>query len=714
MSNVLSLADARATSHVPDSVQDCYDKLASLGSAFTVRAKQKDLSRAIRDALVDDVPIVGEAPTGTGKTIAYLIGGLTGARQLEQNFEGEPFPIVIATHTVGLQAQVISNDLPKIFEAGLASPEDAVIAKGRNRYFCIQSAERLLSGDAGDTQFDMFDPDSNTQVDGVEEIREMSESWHGAAWKGDIDSYGDKRPVFWAKVQASSDTCIGKKCDYYDECPYFIERRRVAKAKIVVANQDLVLADLMAQLSEQEPVFPFTRYILLIDEAHHLPDKAMEAGAAMGDLVDTLAKLGTMHSVAKKFFATSEMARFLDSKDISHETFGTNGLKAALEYGIDAVKRVAVDPESGFRRFPNGEVPTDLANAMKGLMVILGDLREGVAKASATLKNSNIAKNDASQKTPVAEALYEASMMTGVLTKLWKALRLFTNDDKAVRWVRVKDTVVEICVSPLEASAILRNLMWENPRVRVAMVSATVQDLEGFSRYIKRCGLPPETRTAAIPSHFPYGECQLIFEDMKHSPRQDEREKFIKELSEKMPRVIDPGEGTLVIFNSKAVLDTLAPVIRKAFPGKVLVQNEMGFKQLVHEHRARIDRGGGNILMGLATVSEGLDLPGNYCSHVIVTTIPFSVPTNPVEEERAELLGNSYFYKHALPDAYVKLVQMVGRLMRRETDRGRITLFDNRLWRTNYGWKLIEALPKFKRKRSYRASTTQAAPARAS
>ena len=100
---------------------------------------------------------------------------------------------------------------------------------------------------------------------------------------------------------------------------------------------------------------------------------------------------------------------------------------------------------------------------------------------------------------------------------------------------------------------------------------------------------------------------------MKHSPRQDEREKFIKELSEKMPRVIDANEGTLVILNSKAVLDTLAPVIRKAFPGKVLVQNEMGFKQLVHEHRSRIDRGHGNILMGLATVAEGLDLPGKYC-----------------------------------------------------------------------------------------------------
>ena len=706
MSNVLSLADARASSHAPDSIQDSYDKLASLGAGFTVRAKQKDLSRAIRDAIVDDVPIVGEAPTGTGKTVAYLIGGLAGARHLEATFEGEAFPLVIATNTVGLQSQVISNDLPKLFEVGLATPEEAVIAKGRNRYFCIQSAERLLSGEAGDTQFDMFNPDSNTQVDGVEEIREMTEAWYGNAWKGDIDSYGEKRPVFWAKVQASSDTCIGKKCDFYEECPYFAERRRVAKAKIIVANQDLVLADLMSQLSEQEPVFPFTRYILLIDEAHHLPYKAMEAGAATGDLVDTLNKLGGMHAVAKKFFATAEMARFLDSKDISHETFGINGLKAALEYGIDAVRRVGVDPDTGFRRFPDGRIPADLANSMKGLLAILSDLREGVAKASATLKNSNIVKNDSSQKAPVAEALYEASMMTGILTKLWKALRLFTNEDKAVRWVRVTDTNVEVCVSPLEASNILKNLMWENPRVRVAMVSATVKDLNGFTRYIDRCGLPPETRTVEIPSHFPYGECQLIFEDMKHSPRQDEREKFLKELSEKMPRVIERNEGTLVIFNSKSVLDTLTPIIRAAFPGQVLVQNEMGFKQLVQEHRARIDRGQGSILMGLATVAEGLDLPGNYCSHVIITTIPFSVPTNPVEQERAELLGNAYFYKHALPDAYVKLVQMAGRLMRRETDRGRITLFDNRLWRTNYGWKLIEALPKFRRQRSYRASST--------
>lgn len=709
MSNVLSFADARASADAFDSVQDSYDKLASLGNAFTVRAKQKELSRAIRDSLVDDVPIVGEAPTGTGKTIAYLVGGITGARQLENNFEGETFPLVIATHTVGLQSQVITNDLPKLFEAGLASQDEAVLAKGRNRYFCIQSAERMLSGEAGDSQFDMFDPESNTQVDGVEEIREMTEAWYGAAWKGDIDSYGSKRPVFWAKVQASSDTCIGNKCDFYNECPYFVERRRVAKAKVIVANQDLVLADLMSQLNEQEPVFPFTRYILLIDEAHHLPDKAMEAGAATGDLVATLANLGAMSSVAKKFFATAEMARFLDSKDISHETFGTNGLKAALEFGIDAVKRVAVDPESGFRRFPDGNVPPELANSMKGLLSILGDLRDGVAKAAATLKNSNLVKNDASQKAPVAEALYEASMITGVLTKLWKALKLFTNEDKAVRWVRVREAAVDVCVSPLEASEILRNLMWDNPRVRVAMVSATVQDLNGFSRFVERCGLPNETRTVAIPSHFPYEECELVFEDMKHSPRQDEREKFLNELSEKMPRVINPSEGTLVIFNSKSVLDTMTPVIRKAFPGQVLVQGDMGFRQLVHEHRMKIDKGQGSILMGLATVAEGLDLPGAYCTHVVITTIPFPVPTNPVEQERAEMLGNKYFYKHALPDAFTKLVQMVGRLMRRETDRGRVTFFDNRLWRTSYGWKLIQALPKFKRRRSYQASTPRVA-----
>jgi ATP-dependent DNA helicase DinG len=704
MSNVLSLADARASVHAPDSIQESYDKLASLGG-FTVRGKQKDLSRAIRDAIVDDVPVVGEAPTGTGKTVAYLIGGLAGAQQLEATFEGETFPLVIATNTVGLQSQVISNDLPKLFETGLAVPEDAVIAKGRNRYFCVLSAERLLSGEDGDTQFDMFNPEANTDVDGVEEIRSMSEAWFGAAWKGDIDSYGDKRPVFWAKVQASSDTCIGKKCDFYDECPYFVERRRVAKAKIVVANQDLVLADLMAQLSEQEPVFPFNRYILLIDEAHHLPYKAMEAGAATGDLVETLNSLGAMHSVSKKFFATAEMARFLDSKDISHETFGINGVKAALEYGIEAVKKVAVDPESGFRRFPEGRIPPELAEAMRGLQAILGDLRDGVGKASAALKNSNLVKNDASQKAPIAEALYEASMMTGVLSKLWKALKLFTNDDKAVRWVRVSGTTVEVCVSPLEASHILQNLMWENPRVRVAMVSATVQDLEGFTRFREQCGLPNEARTIAIPSHFPYSECQLIFEDMKHSPRQDEREKFLLELTEKMPRVIEADEGTLVIFNSKMVMDALTPVIRKAFPGQVLVQGEMGFRQLVQEHRSRLDRGHGNILMGLATVAEGLDLPGHYCTHVIITTIPFAVPTNPVEQERAEMLGGSYFYKHALPDAFVKLVQMVGRLMRRETDRGRITLFDNRMWRTNYGWKLVAALPNFKKKRSYKAST---------
>ena len=125
------------------------------------------------------------------------------------------------------------------------------------------------------------------------------------------------------------------------------------------------------------------------------------------------------------------------------------------------------------------------------------------------------------------------------------------------------------------------------------------------------------------------------------------------------------------------------------------VQGTLSVKHLIEAHKADIDRGLGSILLGVASLSEGLDLPGKYCEHVIINAIPFAVPDSPIEEKVQLNLGSDYFMKRSLPDASVKLAQMVGRLNRRETDTGTISILDVRLSATRYGQQLIKMLPPF-------------------
>lgn len=164
-----------------------------------------------------------------------------------------------------------------------------------------------------------------------------------------------------------------------------------------------------------------------------------------------------------------------------------------------------------------------------------------------------------------------------------------------------------------------------------------------------------------------------------------------------MPGFIGAKEGTLVLFPSKALMYQVAKTLKRTHPGSVLCQNDMGVKELVKTHKARIESGKGSILCGVATLAEGLDLPGDLCTHVIICALPFTVPNSPVELELQEVLGKDYFSKRALPDTLTRLIQMTGRLMRRETDRGRITVFDKRLHTTRWGRKLLDAMPDFKR-----------------
>lgn len=699
MGQVIAIKDATrvvAGDPVLTFIDECYDRLGKV-PGFVARPGQRDLSVAICKALVADEPIAAEAPTGTGKTIAYLVGAIAAAEKLRTT---KDIPIVVATATVGLQSQVLTGDLPRLVQAGIVNEGSSLLAKGRGRYFCVANAERLVEEGLPSTQTDFFAEEANEAVVDLSAVPELLQSWHGNAWTGDIDSYAKPVPSqAWSRVQANSATCLGHKCEHYNSCPFFNARRSLSNARIVVANHDLVLSDLAMEKDGQDPLFP-GRYLLVFDEAHHLPDKALEIARGEVKVHELLEELPKAISVSRGWQKHPELLKLLDKSKLSLSDLDTFGVINGLEAVRDELSMLTVDEETKTHRFETGRLPEGLTRALNHTQAACALFKDAVHDATRALKQSNLPEKNALLKPMVQELLYVSAGVSSLLGQMDKTLRLLVSADRAVRWVerdKKKNEWLILCTSPLEGADVLRGLLWENERVAVATVSATLQDFEGFERFKMRSGAPDCLRTMALPHIFPYRENTIYLVTMAHTPRQEEREDFLNELTDSLPGFINPSEGTLVLFPSKAMMHHVVRTLRKTHPGAVLVQNDMGVKELVKVHKGRIDAGKGSILCGMATLAEGLDLPGSYCTHVVICALPFSVPTSPVERELQEELGKDYFNKRALPDALTKLIQMTGRLMRRESDRGRITVFDKRLHTTRWGRRLLDAMPNFKR-----------------
>jgi ATP-dependent DNA helicase DinG len=694
---VVSMEAYRAeTARTVDLIDAAYDALAKLPD-FRVRDGQKALSRAMFEAFMEGTPFAAEAPTGTGKTIAYLIAALTAQTMLS---EGKRTPVVVATATIGLQEQVILGDLPKLVNAGLLAPGDAVIAKGRGRYFCTLSAERAVAAAQAEGQFDFFDENANDATQSVKVAERLLEQFHGRAWDGDRDELTGDQPsdAVWSRLQASSDTCVGRRCEFFESCAFFRERAKLAYARVIVANQDLVLADLKMSAEGQDPLFPGDRYILVLDEAHNLPDKALEAGGAQIDVEAAQKMLLPLPAFGSRLFRDPDLNRMLDTRGLRSTDFEPGLALQALARLAAEIRTFPIDEDFGVMRLGRKDLPDTLQRVLQEAHDRVGGLKERFSLATTALRNSTLPERKPGLAPLFGDVLFQASFFTARLNEIASALNLVLEGKNVVRWIEHDAARAKIFASPLEGADVLNRLLWQSERVKPALVSATLRTFGSFTRFSVKSGLPNFAKTHTVDPIFPYEKSQIIMARMRHSPRQYEQEGFYKEVSEVMPQFIRANEGTLVLFPSRKLMNQAIPALQAHFPGQVLSQGDLPFSRLLSTHRRRIDQGRGSILCGLATLAEGLDLPGKYCTHVVIVALPFAVPTSPVELELQELLGKRYFRERSMPDALTHLVQMTGRLLRRETDVGRITVLDRRLRETRWGREMLFSLPPFKKR----------------
>lgn len=663
-------------------------------AGLRTRAAQLSLAQAVCKALLGHEPLAAEAPTGTGKTLAYLLGILAARRALGRQ---NPQPLVVSTATKALQHQLIAHDLPQVVNAGLLQPNEVSLAKGKGNYLCLlqarQSLEILQQAQQDPELFAFHD----VQDLDAAQLSDMVCAFEDNSWDGDFDHYEGLRTFEIKPVAVNADTCLKRKCEHYQQCAYTRARARLAESAVIVTNHDLLLLDLwMSAYGEGEGALPVANYRLVVDEAHHLPDKAISVGSTQLSVTHLLGSLPKLQGVAKLLQSHSSLSFALASRSVSAEVLEREPLQQALRVLVGELSKQAVDEAEGLRRFARGQMPEPVRQALRDCVGPLEALLQGITQVLYALRDTGAAAP--------SEALSQTlKRLTDVKTPLEEGLRCvraFIGTAQMAKWLARKGQHQSLHAAPLEGRDVLKPVLWHNKRVAsTALLSATLRDFSSFSRYHHRCGLPENSKTLALPAQFDYARSELCVAAMRATPKMAERKAFLRELEAKLPEVLNPKEGTLILFPSWSMLKELTPVLQEHLYGRasLRVQGAVPIKQLLRGHCAAIDAGEGSVLAGVATLSEGLDLPGDYCRHVVIVALPFAAPTDPVEQELSDLLGSRYFSERSLPDAMVRLTQMVGRLIRREDDSGRITVLDRRLAATSYGRQMLAALPAFKK-----------------
>jgi ATP-dependent DNA helicase DinG len=641
---------------------------------------------------------VVEAGTGTGKTVAYLLAAIPLAKARKKK-------VIISTATIALQEQIVLKDLPDVAKhAGLSF--SFALAKGRGRYLCLSKLDRVLSRD-GDPMIPLYEEqvsDKETRL-----FQTLMDALVKGQWSGDKDNWPDELEASaWAKVTTDHRQCTGRRCSHVRNCAFFRARESLDDADVIVANHDLVMADLALGGGAILPAPKNVFYVF--DEGHHLPEKAISHFASHTRVMATSRWLGQTEGQCKHLLEPLAAASYLVTLAIPLEAQLKN-----LRQKIDALQPLLVpyvaqmdrSAQVPRYRFLQGEVSSDIAVLSQQLLLHFTELARLLEKMTTEVgklmedEDSPVAKTELEAVFPILGNWWARAEAN---TALWQSFAHSTPNPRwpVARWITLIDqgelVDFELVASPILASHTLSEHLWEKCAGAV-VTSATLTALGSFDRFVLRAGTPEDASLSVVPSPFDFAQRAVL-----HLPPgavdASDAQAHTASIIALLPTLIDAQEGTLVLFSSRKQMQDVQETLGAAWQPRLLVQGDESKQSLLQKHRQRLDAGQGSVLFGLASFAEGLDLPGHYCRHVIIAKIPFSVPDDPVEAAMAEWIeaqGGNAFMQISVPDAAIKLVQACGRLLRTETDQGRVTLLDKRLVTKRYGKAILDSLPPFRR-----------------
>lgn len=628
-------------------------------------AMMAEVARVLTADTAERVGVV-EAGTGSGKSFGYGLPAVAVATARQQR-------LVISVSTISLQEQLVQRDLPML-AAGTGWSFTTAIAKGRSRYACLLKLNKYASTQPA--------------------AQALLAACLDRTWTGDKESVPATSPLDWAAIAATSRDCIGRACPHFAVCPYEQAREAVRQASIVVTNHDLLVADLRAGPGVLLP--DPEQSLLVIDEAHGLPEKARNTREGFGV---EYAQADIRRSFKRLSHALRRW-RFL----LGFAEWWRLGQTARALGGLS--RRLVRTPWQGTSRsrwvFPAGVVPGSILTAARTLVTASGKMATHLQERRlALLQDARDGRLDPLVAQEVNAVIGEVA---AIAEQIVTALTLFCQTDEdgrppTARWIDRREEQAQVRhrlrAAQVSAASFLQDRLWGRTAGAV-LASATITSMGRFDRYLETCGLQGQVRTLRLPHVFDYPRQGVL--RVPRMTQAPDSPRHIQEVCEIIRDYVAPGEGVLTLFTSRQAM-TQAEGLLSDLGTALLVQDRLPKAEILRRHAQNIADGQRSVILGLQSMSEGVDLPGKLCSTVVIAKLPFAVPTNPVELTEAEWLrqqGRDPFREMTLPATSVKLMQSVGRLIRKETDTGTVIIADNRMTTRRYGKELLNGLPPFR------------------
>ena len=609
---------------------------------YQPRLAQLQMMKLVQDALSHSRAAVVEAGTGTGKTLAYLLPAAKSGLK-----------VVVSTATKNLQEQLAEKDVPLLKALGV----DAKFAflKGRQNYLCL-------------LRFEQFERNPTFAVRDEAALFEGISKWARTTQTGDrseLEELPDNL-ASWRDLSASADQCLGQKCAHYDRCFVFRMRRLAADADVIVVNHHLFFADLALRSSSAgdtgAAVLP--KYdAVIFDEAHAVEEVATEHfGAQLSSF--RVSELG--RDAMKALQTRPQLAA---ARDLAARLLREGG-----DFFTAALSTAPAKEPSRWALLPGALQPAEPQRL---------ELAEMVRALGAALSEQD----------------EELSLLERRCLALNADLGLFSasqQDARLVHWAEARAGHLFLHASPIDVASILQDKLYEKIGP-IVFTSATLAVGGGLDYFEKRIGLKDDTgslyplddRVLASPFDYQTHAALYLPEQMPDPQDPSFPEAVADELRKLLPIT---GGRAFVLFTSLRNMRAVHALLEEELPYQILLQGQQPKQQLLKRFREKP-----SVLFASQSFWEGVDVPGEALSLVVIDKLPFASPSEPLVAARIDRLraqGEDAFYGYQVPQAALALKQGFGRLIRSATDRGLVAVLDARMTKKGYGRLFVETLPR--------------------